>query len=145
MPHEQTLTKPKEDRLNHLRSTLLDSGLIFMLYSDPTGKIEEEIDQLVTESASWSAKSDDSCKNKIWKISDPDSIVRIQKLLQDKPVIIADGHHVDPVMLSVAVAAKITGRMMLVTDATAPVGTNSEIFQMSGQSVTVKNLSLIHI
>ena len=53
--------------------------------------------------------------------------------------IIADGHHVDPVTLSVAVAAKITGRMMLVTDATAPVGTNSEIFQMSGQSVTVKN------
>ena len=92
-PHEQTLTKPKEDRLNHLRSTLLDTAQIFMLYSDPTGKIEEEIDQLVTESASWSAKSDDSCKNKIWKISDPDSIVRIQKLLQDKSVIIADGHH----------------------------------------------------
>ena len=92
-PHEQTLTKPKEDRLNQLRSTLLDSGLIFMLYSDPVGEIEEVIDQLVAESASWSAKSDDSTKNQIWRISDSNSIVSIQKLLQDKSVIIADGHH----------------------------------------------------
>jgi len=92
-PHEQTLTKPKEDRLKLLRSTLLDSGLIFMLYSDPIGRVEEKIDQLVVESASWSAKSNDSIKNKIWKISDSSSIASIQKLLQEKSVIIADGHH----------------------------------------------------
>lgn len=53
--------------------------------------------------------------------------------------IIADGHHVNPVTLSVAIAAKTTGRMMLVTDATAPVGTSINTFKMSGEVVTVEN------
>ncbi len=33
--HEQTLSKPKSDRLNLLRATRAHFGQIFMLYSDP--------------------------------------------------------------------------------------------------------------
>ena len=33
--HEQTLSKPKADRLNLLRATQAHFGQIFMLYSDP--------------------------------------------------------------------------------------------------------------
>ena len=35
MPHERTLAGPKADRLNLMRATAAQSGLIFMLYSDP--------------------------------------------------------------------------------------------------------------
>lgn len=51
--------------------------------------------------------------------------------------VIVDGHHVDPVTLRVAIAAKATGRMMLVTDAVAAVGSDLRTFQLSGHAVTV--------
>src|SRR3984957_2270857 len=38
--HEQTLAKPKADRLDLLRHTRAHFGQIFMLYSDPAGEIE---------------------------------------------------------------------------------------------------------
>ena len=39
--HEQTLCKPKSDRLNLLKATHAHFGQIFMLYSDPAGSIEK--------------------------------------------------------------------------------------------------------
>ena len=57
--------------------------------------------------------------------------------------IIVDGHHVDPTTLRIAVAAKAPGRMILVTDAMAGVGAgmgeDATSFQLSGQTVTVKD------
>ena len=38
--HEQTLAKPKADRLELLRATRAHFGQLFMLYSDPTAEIE---------------------------------------------------------------------------------------------------------
>ena len=38
--HEQTLAKPKADRLDLLRATRAHFGQIFMLYSDPAAEIE---------------------------------------------------------------------------------------------------------
>lgn len=38
--HEQTLAKPKADRLNLLRATRAHFGQLFMLYSDPAGEID---------------------------------------------------------------------------------------------------------
>ena len=39
--HEQTLSKPKSDRLNLLKATRAHFGQIFMLYSDPAGSVEK--------------------------------------------------------------------------------------------------------
>ena len=64
-----------------------------MLYSDPLGKIEDEIDSLIAQSEGWCAQSSDRTKNKFWRISDNRGIARIQELMTDKAVIIADGHH----------------------------------------------------
>ena len=38
--HEQTLSKPKADRLNLLRATQAHFGQIFMLYSDPAAEVD---------------------------------------------------------------------------------------------------------
>ena len=38
--HEQTLSKPKADRLNLLRATQTHFGQLFMLYSDPAAEID---------------------------------------------------------------------------------------------------------
>ena len=39
--HEQTLAKPKADRLELLRATRAHFGQLFMLYSDPAGEVDE--------------------------------------------------------------------------------------------------------
>ena len=39
--HEQTLSKPKSDRLNLLKATRAHFGQVFMLYSDPAGSVEK--------------------------------------------------------------------------------------------------------
>ncbi len=43
--HEQTLSKPKADRLNLLQATKSHFGQIFMLYSDPA----EEVDSILSQ------------------------------------------------------------------------------------------------
>lgn len=53
--------------------------------------------------------------------------------------IVMDGHHVHPAALRIAFACKGTDKLMLVTDAHAPVGTDMKTFAMQGKTVTVQN------
>jgi N-acetylglucosamine-6-phosphate deacetylase len=52
--------------------------------------------------------------------------------------IIVDGHHVDPMVLKLALRAAPARRFMLVTDAMPSVGGRKE-FQLNGQSITVSD------
>jgi len=53
--------------------------------------------------------------------------------------IVADGHHVHPASLRVALAAKPRGKCILVTDAMPPVGTDQETYTLGGVTVTCRN------
>ncbi|HWZ11869.1 MAG TPA: DUF1015 domain-containing protein [Acidobacteriaceae bacterium] len=90
--HEQTLAKPKSDRLNLLRATRAHFGQIFMLYSDPAHTAERV---LFTDSSLPDAMVTDDygVEHRIWKIDDAPTINLIASSMQDKKLIIADGHH----------------------------------------------------
>ena len=49
--------------------------------------------------------------------------------------LIADGHHVHPLMMRAALAARPRGRMMLVTDAMPPTGTDADSFELNGRTI----------
>jgi N-acetylglucosamine-6-phosphate deacetylase len=51
--------------------------------------------------------------------------------------IIVDGHHVDPVMLKLALRCKRHDRFMLVTDAMPPVGSDDPTFVLQGRTIRV--------
>ena len=51
--------------------------------------------------------------------------------------LIADGFHVHPAMLRLAIAQKPPGRCLLVTDAMPCVGTSSHSFELQGQTIRV--------
>ncbi|HEY4214097.1 MAG TPA: N-acetylglucosamine-6-phosphate deacetylase [Steroidobacteraceae bacterium] len=51
--------------------------------------------------------------------------------------IIVDGHHVDPVTLKLALRCKRRDRFVLVTDAMPPVGSDSDSFELQGQTIRV--------
>src|SRR5262245_37333215 len=93
LPHERTLSKPKKDRLNLLRSTLADTGLVFMLYSDPAGEIENLLASATARVADMRALDLNGEENQLWSVSDASWVEQIAALMAGKQVIIADGHH----------------------------------------------------
>src|SRR5271157_326826 len=89
--HEQTLSKPKADRLNLLRATHSHFGQIFMLYSDPAAEIDAALRQSGPPTAE--VRDEYDVQHRMWKISDPGVIQAVQAKMADKKLIIADGHH----------------------------------------------------
>jgi uncharacterized protein (DUF1015 family) len=89
--HEQTLSKPKADRLNLLRATQAHCGQIFMLYTDPAGEIDNALRQSGPPTVEVRDQYD--VLHRMWKISDPAVIRTVQAKMADKKLIIADGHH----------------------------------------------------
>ena len=91
LPHERTLSKPKADRLNLLRTTRMDYEQIFMLYSDPEGIVEQALTPV--GAPAMQATDDYGVTQKVWPITDPAKLAAVHKALADKVMLIADGHH----------------------------------------------------
>lgn len=89
--HEQTLSKPKADRLNLLQATKSHFGQIFMLYSDPAGEVDSALKQ--GRPADVEVTDEYNVVHRMWKVSDPATIQKVQAAMADKKLIIADGHH----------------------------------------------------
>jgi uncharacterized protein (DUF1015 family) len=90
--HEQTLSKPKSDRLNLLQATHAHFGQIFMLYSDPAGSIEK----ILYDSpgpAEAEVTDEYGVLHRLWRIADPAAIRLLSTAMDDKKLIVADGHH----------------------------------------------------
>jgi uncharacterized protein (DUF1015 family) len=91
--HEQTLSKPRADRLNLLRATRAHFGQIFMLYSDPSNEIESLLRAKTEEDPDISMLDEYETLHRVWRVHDPALIQTVQQKMQDKKLLIADGHH----------------------------------------------------
>ena len=89
--HEQTLAKPKADRLDLLRATKAHFGQIFMLYSDPGAEIDQALAS--SEPPDLEMRDEYGVLHRVWRISDSGTIERVRNKMRDKKLIIADGHH----------------------------------------------------
>jgi len=91
--HEQTLSGPKQDRLDLLRHTHAHFGQIFMLYPDSEREIDRRL-EACTHGAPVAAVEDEyGAEHRLWKIADPSESASIRRLMADKKLLIADGHH----------------------------------------------------
>ncbi len=92
--HEQTLAKPKADRLDLLRANRAHFGQIFMLYSG-AGKVDFLLDSSVAPDLPPDIEVTDeyAVVHRVWKISDASVIATVQHQMRDRKLIIADGHH----------------------------------------------------
>jgi uncharacterized protein (DUF1015 family) len=91
--HEQTLSKPRADRLNLLRATRAHFGQIFMLYSDPSNEIESLLRAKTEEDPDISMLDEYETLHRVWRVHDPALIQTVQQKMHDKKLLIADGHH----------------------------------------------------
>jgi uncharacterized protein (DUF1015 family) len=92
--HEQTLAKPRADRVNLLRATRTHSGQLFMLYEDPAGEVESLVCSAIAgRPADESVVDEYGVENLLWRIDDPAAIKQVSSAMAEKRLIIADGHH----------------------------------------------------
>ena len=92
--HEQTLTGPKQDRMELLKHTAAHCEQLFLLYPDESGRIDAILDQVAAADAPLLDADDGyGAVHLLWRIADPATIARIQSLMADKKLVIADGHH----------------------------------------------------
>jgi uncharacterized protein (DUF1015 family) len=94
--HEQTLAKPKADRLDLLRATRAHFGQIFMLYN-AAGQVDSLLDSASSSTVSTppdiEVTDEYEVLHRVWKVSDPSVIASVQEKMRDRKLIIADGHH----------------------------------------------------
>ncbi|MGD0868181.1 MAG: DUF1015 domain-containing protein [Bryobacteraceae bacterium] len=88
--HEQTLSGPKKDRLELLRHTHAHFGQLFMLYPDPAGAVDRLLEEAARQAPLLEVVDEYGAVHRVWKIGDAR---RIQELMADKKLLIADGHH----------------------------------------------------
>jgi uncharacterized protein (DUF1015 family) len=92
--HEQTLAKPKVDRLELLRATRAHFGQLFMLYSDPAGEIDAALSANAADMEIGIELQDEyGVLHQVRAVSDPRLIDLVRDKMRDKKLIIADGHH----------------------------------------------------
>ena len=94
--HEQTLSKPKSDRLSLFKATRTYCEQIYMLYSDPAFTVEHLIfgNKSGEPTAPDATVTDEyGVVHSVWKVTEPHVLTLLVGALQDKKLIIADGHH----------------------------------------------------
>ncbi len=90
--HEQTLAKPKADRLDLLRATRAHFGQIFMIYNG-VGTVDALLGSSASRSADIDVSDEYGVVHRVWEISDASVIKSVQEAMRDRKLIIADGHH----------------------------------------------------
>jgi uncharacterized protein (DUF1015 family) len=92
-PHERTHPGPREDRLRLTRATRANLSPIFSLYSDPAAGVSTALAQ-ADGSTPWAQTTDDDgTVNRLGRVTDPEAIAAVQRVLAQTELLIADGHH----------------------------------------------------
>jgi uncharacterized protein (DUF1015 family) len=91
--HEQTLSGPKRDRLELLKHTQTHLEQIFLLYPDREGAIDGILDEAAKGKPDAEVPDEYGVTHRMWRISDAARVAKIQSLMADKKMVIADGHH----------------------------------------------------
>jgi uncharacterized protein (DUF1015 family) len=92
-PHECTYSKPKQDRLNLMRSCKANTSPIFSLYKSPEGRISDILTKVSAAKPYMESENIAGDLHRLWQIDDAGEIEMIRQELEDKAIFIADGHH----------------------------------------------------
>jgi uncharacterized protein (DUF1015 family) len=93
LPHEKTLSKPKEDRLNLLRAIKANTGQIFILYPDEKNAVYSLLEPFAKGKPEMEAMEEGTVRHRVWSVTDPKVIAKVKDAMKDKVLFIADGHH----------------------------------------------------
>ncbi|MFW9788573.1 MAG: DUF1015 family protein, partial [Candidatus Thorarchaeota archaeon] len=93
LQHEETLPKDIEDRLNLCRTSMANFGQIFVIYPDHQREVDAVLEKHMNSQPVGDIIDEEGIRHRLWRISDEEDLNEITRLMEDKYVIIADGHH----------------------------------------------------
>lgn len=97
LPHEETFSGPKEDRMALMKATRAQLSPIFGLFADESGTATRLVhDVMASREPDLKATTADpggGILHEVWTINDGPTIEAYQKSLAGEDIFIADGHH----------------------------------------------------
>ncbi len=94
LPHEETFSGPKEDRLALMKATRAQLSPIFGIIADEAGAATKLVRGIMaTQPPTATGDMGDGITHEVWTIEDLQIIRNYQKALEGQDVFIADGHH----------------------------------------------------
>jgi uncharacterized protein (DUF1015 family) len=92
LPHEETTTKDKADRLTLIRAAKINTSPIWGL--SMTSGLGAVLSSLIAAKPAEASGVDfDGVLHELWTVSRPEDIAAIASLVNATPVVLADGHH----------------------------------------------------
>lgn len=93
LPHERTLPKAIDDRLNLTRATAANLSQVFGMFADPAHATDALIAKAMESAPLATATDEAGVVSTIWALTDPADHAALAGRLADEPIFIADGHH----------------------------------------------------
>lgn len=93
LPHEETLSKAKTDRLNLLKTTGCSFSQIYSLYSDKSGETAKLIAELSSRAPDDTFTDTAGVTHSLWAVADNEKTAEIYRQFENRKLYIADGHH----------------------------------------------------
>jgi uncharacterized protein (DUF1015 family) len=99
LPHERTLTAPREDRYKLLRATGVNTSAVVGLFDDPSGATNDRLAAVAGGPPDLDLTDDEGVRHQLWALpasgDGPASIVAggLLSAAEAGPITIADGHH----------------------------------------------------
>lgn len=93
LPHEETLSKAKQDRFDLMSETFCNFSQIYSLYRDENNSVYGMIDGCSKGVPDMEVTDGDGTVHRMWKVSDGETISKLIGAFADKKLYIADGHH----------------------------------------------------
>ncbi len=93
LPHEETLSKAKQDRFELMKATNCNFSQIYSLYNDSEHVTRERIENLTKDTKPRYDYFDGMVRHKLWLVNDELAINAICEDFAGRKIYIADGHH----------------------------------------------------
>ncbi|HEV2235763.1 MAG TPA: DUF1015 domain-containing protein [Ktedonobacterales bacterium] len=93
LPHERTLSKPKDDRLKLLRASAANLSPILSLYDDPKGQMAKRLAKVRRGQPAVAFADEAGEEHRLWLVKDAAMTAQVAAFFAPARLYIADGHH----------------------------------------------------
>ena len=93
LPHEETLSKAKQDRFDLMCATHCNFSPIYCMYTDENRDISSVVGEMSKNKPEIEFEARDGVVQRIWKCEDETLTDKVEELFLEKQLFIADGHH----------------------------------------------------
>ncbi len=93
LPHEYTLAKPKEDRLNLIKEVKANLSPVFSLFQDREDRVNNALRRSLRSRPPLFELDAEGVTHRLWQMDEAGLISRVKSVMKEKKLFIADGHH----------------------------------------------------